>query len=178
MSSIFADQYRLRIWAPNGGGGGELRGLSQWVQLYTGAQINFGDLTPYLTYVVTLHDLSILLTCAGCLPGPECAARLPFRGLHRVHGQQEWLSLVYFSNFALQIQICRARPVWGKGFWENLFLHMLPGYAYCGFPLLFFVIKIVAIEYYIFTWYIFVFSNGCSFKIMTNCWCLSKRKPP
>ncbi len=28
------------------GGRGELRGLSQWVQLYTGAQINFGDLTP------------------------------------------------------------------------------------------------------------------------------------
>ncbi len=37
--------------SPNaGGGGGELRGLSQLVQLYTGAQINFGDLTPYLTY--------------------------------------------------------------------------------------------------------------------------------
>ncbi len=33
-----------------GKGGGELRGLSQWVQWYTGAQINFGDLTPYLTY--------------------------------------------------------------------------------------------------------------------------------
>ncbi len=31
------------------GGGGTLRGLSQWVKLYTGAQINFGDLTPYLT---------------------------------------------------------------------------------------------------------------------------------
>jgi hypothetical protein len=31
--------------SPNaGGGGGEFRGLSQWVQLYT------GDLTPYLTY--------------------------------------------------------------------------------------------------------------------------------
>ncbi len=31
--------------------GGELRGgLRQWVQQYTGAQINFGDLTPYLTY--------------------------------------------------------------------------------------------------------------------------------
>jgi hypothetical protein len=30
-------------------GGGELRGLSQRVQLYTGAQINLGDLTPYLT---------------------------------------------------------------------------------------------------------------------------------
>ncbi len=31
------------------GGGGGLRGLSQCVQLYTGAKINFGDLTPYLT---------------------------------------------------------------------------------------------------------------------------------
>jgi hypothetical protein len=36
--------------SPNAGRGGELRGLSQWVKLYTGAQINFGDLTPYLTY--------------------------------------------------------------------------------------------------------------------------------
>ncbi len=37
--------------SPNAEGeGGELQGLSQWVQLYTGAQINFGDLTPYLTY--------------------------------------------------------------------------------------------------------------------------------
>ncbi len=36
----------------NAGGGmsGKLRGLSHWVQLYTGAQINFGDLTQYLTY--------------------------------------------------------------------------------------------------------------------------------
>jgi hypothetical protein len=32
-------------------GKGELRGLSQLVQLYTGAQINYGDLTLYLTYV-------------------------------------------------------------------------------------------------------------------------------
>ncbi len=31
-------------------GGGGLWGLSQSVQLYTGAQINFGDLSPYLTY--------------------------------------------------------------------------------------------------------------------------------
>ncbi len=31
------------------GGGGGLRGLSQEVQLCTGAQINVGDLTPYLT---------------------------------------------------------------------------------------------------------------------------------
>ncbi len=39
--------------SPNAGGGGELRGLSQWVQLDRGAQINFRDLTPYLTYDVT-----------------------------------------------------------------------------------------------------------------------------
>ncbi len=50
MSSILADQFRPRIWAQMLGGGGELRDLSQWVKLYTGAQINFGDLTPYLTY--------------------------------------------------------------------------------------------------------------------------------
>ncbi len=37
--------------SPNAGGeAGGLRGLSQWVQLYLGVQINFGDLTPYLTY--------------------------------------------------------------------------------------------------------------------------------
>jgi hypothetical protein len=36
--------------SPNAGGGGGLQVLSQIVQLYTGAQINFGDLTPYLTY--------------------------------------------------------------------------------------------------------------------------------
>jgi hypothetical protein len=37
--------------SPNAGAGvGGLRGLSQWVKLYTGTQINFGDLTPYLTY--------------------------------------------------------------------------------------------------------------------------------
>ncbi len=35
--------------SPNSGGGVLLLGLSQ-VQPYTGAQINFGDLTPYLTF--------------------------------------------------------------------------------------------------------------------------------
>jgi len=49
MSSILADQKRPRIWAQMQGDG-ELRGLTQGVQLYTGAQINFGDLTPYFTY--------------------------------------------------------------------------------------------------------------------------------
>ncbi len=54
MSPIFADQWHPRIRvSPNAGGDGGLRGLSQWVQLYTsrtGAQINFVDLPPYLTY--------------------------------------------------------------------------------------------------------------------------------
>jgi hypothetical protein len=36
--------------SPNAGGGGKLRGLSQWAQLYTGAPINFGDLTQYLSH--------------------------------------------------------------------------------------------------------------------------------
>ncbi len=40
--------------SPNAGEGGELRGLSQWVQLYTGAKINFGDLVPYLIYGVDI----------------------------------------------------------------------------------------------------------------------------
>ncbi len=59
--------------SPTVGGGGscgfsaneynELRGLSQWVHLYTGAQINFSDLTPYLTYEpqVSLQNQKILL---------------------------------------------------------------------------------------------------------------------
>ncbi len=38
------------LYEPKCGGGGELRGLSQWVQLYTRAQINFRDLTPIWTY--------------------------------------------------------------------------------------------------------------------------------
>jgi hypothetical protein len=52
MSSILADQFRPHIWAQNEGGGGEVAGFSQSVQVYTGPQINFGDLhvTPYLTY--------------------------------------------------------------------------------------------------------------------------------
>ncbi len=41
------------------GGGRVLRGLSQWVQLYTGAQINFGDLTPYLTYGLNKGKLQV-----------------------------------------------------------------------------------------------------------------------
>ncbi len=45
--------------SPNAKGGGELRGLSQWVQLYTEAQINFGDLTPYLTCGHCLRVLQV-----------------------------------------------------------------------------------------------------------------------
>jgi hypothetical protein len=36
--------------SPNAGEDGGLRGLSQWGQLYTEAQLNFGDLTSYLPY--------------------------------------------------------------------------------------------------------------------------------
>ncbi len=47
-------QFRLTnsalVYEPKCGRRGELRALSQWVQLSTGAQINFADLTPYLTY--------------------------------------------------------------------------------------------------------------------------------
>jgi hypothetical protein len=59
--------------SPNAGGGGELRGLSQWVQLYTGAQINFGDLTPYLIYA--------FIKAGGCGMEPnqvQCFAELNY----------------------------------------------------------------------------------------------------
>jgi hypothetical protein len=42
------------VYEPKCGGRGELRGLSQWIQLNTGAQINFEDLTSYLTYGLNL----------------------------------------------------------------------------------------------------------------------------
>jgi hypothetical protein len=35
-----------------GVGAGGVAGLSQWVRLYTGPQINFADLPPYLTYAL------------------------------------------------------------------------------------------------------------------------------
>jgi hypothetical protein len=49
MSSLLTNS--AFVYEPKcGGGGGGLRGHSQWVQLYTGVQINFVYLTPYLTY--------------------------------------------------------------------------------------------------------------------------------
>jgi hypothetical protein len=50
MSSILADRYIAPSFMSPNAGGGELRGLSQRVQLCKEAQINFGDLTPYFTY--------------------------------------------------------------------------------------------------------------------------------
>ncbi len=47
--------------SPKAGEGGELWGLSEWVQLYTGAQINFGDLTPYLTFAQSGWDVTCWL---------------------------------------------------------------------------------------------------------------------
>ncbi len=64
MSSFLADHAIVPSYKiPNAGGwggGGGLRGLCQLVQLYTGAQINFGDLTPYLTYGTTSLALFIM----------------------------------------------------------------------------------------------------------------------
>ncbi len=41
--------------SPNAGGGRACGGLSQWVQLYTEAQINFGDIAPYLTFGINIY---------------------------------------------------------------------------------------------------------------------------
>ncbi len=41
--------------SPNAGGGRGVPGVSQGVQMYTGAHIYFGDLTRYLTYA--LHHI-------------------------------------------------------------------------------------------------------------------------
>jgi hypothetical protein len=51
MSSISVDQYRSAlVYEPKCGGGGGC-GVSGNEYSYThGAQIDFGDLTPYLTY--------------------------------------------------------------------------------------------------------------------------------
>jgi hypothetical protein len=46
--------------SPNAGGGGVAgTGFQPEAELFTGAQINFGDLTPYLTY---MHGLFQLIT--------------------------------------------------------------------------------------------------------------------
>ncbi len=53
MSSILADQLRPSYMSPNTGGGGVLRVLSQWEQLYTLREIEPNKLwrsAPYLTY--------------------------------------------------------------------------------------------------------------------------------
>jgi hypothetical protein len=42
-------------------GGVDLRGLSQCLQLYTGAQINFGDLAPYLLKIRLNLYFSLIL---------------------------------------------------------------------------------------------------------------------
>ncbi len=64
--------YEPKCWG--GGSYGVSAGLSQWVQLYTGAQINFGDLTPYLTYDV--DPVQIL----GCRGGEGAMCDLYFSG--------------------------------------------------------------------------------------------------
>ncbi len=52
MSSILADQ-RPRIWAQMRGEGGSCGVSANEYSWAHGALINFGDLTPYLTYACT-----------------------------------------------------------------------------------------------------------------------------
>jgi hypothetical protein len=50
--------FMVKIFIEPKCGGGGLRGLSQWVKLHTGAQINFGpNSILYLTYDLSLHDV-------------------------------------------------------------------------------------------------------------------------
>jgi hypothetical protein len=60
------------VYEPKCGGGGEMRGLrlSQLVQQYTRAKINFGDLTPYLTYGLE-KNLRISFTCGSAEMQPS-----------------------------------------------------------------------------------------------------------
>jgi hypothetical protein len=56
--------------SPNARGERDLRGLSQWAKLYTGAQKNFGDLTPYLAYDFKCRICSwgfVRIGCLGCI---------------------------------------------------------------------------------------------------------------
>ncbi len=78
--------------SPNAWGGGQLRGLSQWVQLYTGAQINFGDLTPYLTYaayeaVFRIREILLIriLGSVHLITDPDLATALFFSDFQDAH---------------------------------------------------------------------------------------------
>ncbi len=67
MSSILADLQRPRIWAQMRKKGGRCGPQPMSIQLCTGgAQINFGDLTAYLTYE-TLH-FSLIISWLTFLP--------------------------------------------------------------------------------------------------------------
>jgi hypothetical protein len=55
-------------------GGGGLRGLSLSVQLYTGAQINFGDLTLYFNLCLKLSEAA--RECRGTLMNETSRMRI------------------------------------------------------------------------------------------------------
>ncbi len=81
--SILADQWRPCIWAQMRGERGELRGLSQWVQLYTGAQINFGDLIPYLTYGPDYLLSWVAETVPGLPVSGDWTSRVPTKSVQK-----------------------------------------------------------------------------------------------
>jgi hypothetical protein len=68
--------------SPNGGGRGELRGLVQWVQPCTkaqahGGQINFGVLTPHLTYMIQATKYLYIKSTTGYVPSSELGLYQP-----------------------------------------------------------------------------------------------------
>ncbi len=99
-------------------GGEELRGLSQWVQLYTGAQINFGDLTLYLTFLKTpiacqtatvssllfpLIDLQPSRSPNRCAPATSC--RLHWRFYRAVVGKSDEIIAYCFSVTKIKVSL-------------------------------------------------------------------------
>ncbi len=56
MSSILADKLHPLYMSPNAGGGGCGVSANEYSFAH-GAQINFGDLTPYLTYGLYIFEV-------------------------------------------------------------------------------------------------------------------------
>ncbi len=146
----------LLYLSPNAGGRGYLRGLSQWVQLYTGAQINFGDLTPYLTYVYNTLILSGSVSGSlewrrmvmwSCTTAPSkrklkedsiCKSQSHFRIFQKVFTHNYWHHIKMFcSNFhSAHYMACLAylkvvgnEKVGGSGRWQMIRIYLGPWWS-------------------------------------------------
>jgi hypothetical protein len=106
MSSILAAPIAPSYMSPNAGGSGGVGGLSLRIQLYTGAQINFGDLTPSLTYVITLKGRGVL----------QC---IRVRSV-QIHVKSQWFVTRYMiTNGTCSIERWRGRLPNGKSVVEE-----------------------------------------------------------